>query len=78
MNASGSSITQSLMALPIAERVAIADQLYASIPEDWEGAADKAWLEEAEGRSVEMDTDPSKEMSYETFLAGIKAKPHQE
>jgi putative addiction module component (TIGR02574 family) len=68
------SINQSLFLLPIAERVAIADQLYASVPEDWQRETDQAWLAEAKRRSAEMDQDPSAEMSHEDFLAGIQLK----
>jgi putative addiction module component (TIGR02574 family) len=71
------SISQSLFLLPIAERVAIADQLYASVPEDWQRETDQAWLTEAERRSAEMDQDPGAEMSREEFLAGIQLKRGQ-
>jgi len=66
------AISQSLLELPIAERVALADQLYASVPEDWQREADKAWLREAERRSAEMDENPNSELSHEEFLAGIE------
>ena len=58
--------------LPIAERVAIADQLYASVPEDWQRETDQAWLSEAERRSTEMDDNPDAELSHDEFLAGIQ------
>ena len=66
------ALTQSLFSLPVAERVALADRLYASVPEDWQKAADQAWLEEATRRSEEMDTEPSMELSHEEFMAGLK------
>ncbi|GAA5136334.1 hypothetical protein GCM10023213_11170 [Prosthecobacter algae] len=65
------TLTETLFALPIAERVAIADRLYASVPEDWQKTVDQAWLEEAEWRAAEMETDSSTELSHEEFLAGI-------
>lgn len=68
------SISQSLFRLPIAERVALADQLYASVPEDWQRETDQAWLSEAERRSTEMDQDPKSELSHEEFLTGIQIK----
>lgn len=68
---SAATLTEILFALPIAERVAIADRLYASVPEDWQKTADQAWLEEAECRAAEMETDSSTELSQEEFLAGI-------
>ncbi len=71
------SISQSLFLLPIAERVAIADQLYASVPEDWQREADQAWLAEAERRSTEMNQDPDTEMSHEKFLSGIQVNRGQ-
>lgn len=69
---STAALTQSLLALPVAERVALADRLYASVPEDWQKAVDQAWLQEAERRSAEMDADPSLELSHEDFMAGLK------
>jgi putative addiction module component (TIGR02574 family) len=66
------SLSQPLLLLPVAERVAIADQLYASVPEDWQREADQAWLREAERRSIDMDSDPEQEVSHEVFLAGIQ------
>jgi len=74
---STSAISQSLFLLPIAERVSIADQLYASVPEDWQRETDQAWLAEAERRSTEMDQDPGMEMSHEEFLSGIQVKRGQ-
>ncbi len=70
MNAA--TLTQDLFSLPVAERVALADRLYASVPEDWQKAADQAWLDEASRRSAEMDADPSQELSHEAFMAGLK------
>lgn len=69
---STAALTQSLFSLPVAERVALADRLYASVPEDWQKTVDQAWLEEATRRSEEMDADPSVELSHEAFMAGLK------
>lgn len=69
---STAALTQSLFSLPVAERVALADRLYASVPEDWQKTVDRAWLEEATRRSEEMDADPSVELSHEAFMAGLK------
>lgn len=69
---STASYAQSLFTLPVAERITLADQLYASVPEDWRKSADDAWLNEAERRSIEMDGDPTTELSEEEFLAGMK------
>jgi hypothetical protein len=52
--------------------VALADKLYASVPEDWQKTVDQAWLEEATRRWEEMDADPSVELSHETFMGGLK------
>lgn len=71
---SNTTLAQSLFSLPVAERVALADQLYASVPEDWQRDVDQAWLDEAHRRSAEMDSDPSAEMSHEEFMAGIEYK----
>jgi putative addiction module component (TIGR02574 family) len=68
---SAATLSQTLFMLPIAERVAIADQLYASVPENWQRETDSAWLAEAEERSAEMDENPDAEMTHDAFLAGI-------
>jgi len=64
-------LDQTLLSLPVAERIDLADRLYASVPEDWQKTADQAWLDEATRRSAEMDADPACELSHEEFLAGI-------
>ncbi len=69
---STASLTQALLSLPVAERVALADQLYASVPEEWQKQVDQAWLDEAASRSAQMDADPSLELSHKEFLAGLK------
>lgn len=69
---STATLTQALFALPMAERIALADKLYASVPENWQQAVDEAWLKEAERRSAEMDADPSIALSYEEFMAGLE------
>lgn len=69
---STATLTDTLLSLPVAERVALADRLYASVPEEWQQTVDQAWLEEATKRSEEMDADPSLELSQEEFLAGLK------
>ncbi|MEZ5385338.1 MAG: addiction module protein [Prosthecobacter sp.] len=65
-------MTQELFSLPAAERIALADKLYASVPEDWQQAVDEAWLEEAERRSEEMDADPSTVLTHEEFMARLE------
>lgn len=69
---SKATLTQSLFSLPAAERAALADRLYASVPGDWRKTVDQAWLEEATRRSEEMDADPSLELSHEDFIAVLK------
>ncbi|MHB1080587.1 MAG: addiction module protein [Prosthecobacter sp.] len=69
---STATLTDTLLSLTVAERVALADRLYASVPEDWQQTVDRAWMEEATQRSEEMDADPSLELSHEDFLAGLK------
>jgi putative addiction module component (TIGR02574 family) len=78
MNAMSTAVLrQSLFALPLSERIALADQLYASVPDHWQRSADEAWLGEAERRSAEMDADTSLEITHEAFLAGIKTHSHR-
>ncbi len=69
---STATLTQTLFSLPVAGRVALADRLFSSVPEDWQQTVDHAWLEEATKRSKEMDADPSLELAHEEFLAGLK------
>ncbi len=69
-------MTQELLALPVADRITLADRLYASVPREWQELADRAWLDEAERRSVEMDVKPGMELSHEEFLAGLKHRSH--
>ncbi len=71
---STASLTQTLFSLPVAERVALADQLYASIPDEWQKQSDQAWLDEAGRRSREMDLNPDMELTHEEFLAGIQTR----
>lgn len=65
------TLPQPFADLPVSERITLADRLYASVPMDWQQSADKAWLDEAELRSAEMDADPNLEISYEAFVAGL-------
>ena len=69
---STASLNQALFTLPVAERVALADQLYASVPDDWQRETDQTWLKEAESRSAKMDAHPEAEMSQEEFVASIQ------
>ena len=69
---STATLTQALFALPTADRIALADQLYASVPGDWQQSADDAWLREAKRRSAEMDADPSTALTHEEFMAGLE------
>ena len=65
---SAAPLAEALLSLPVAERIALADRLYASIPGDWQKEADQACLQEAERRSVEMDADPTLEVSFDEFM----------
>lgn len=67
-------LTQTLFSLPVAERVALADRLYASVPDEWQKHSDQAWLDESARRSSEMDLNPEMELTHEEFLAGIQIK----
>lgn len=69
---STAALTQALLGLPTAVRVALVDKLYASVPEDWQREVDEAWLKEAERRSAEMDADPSIVLSYEELMTRLE------
>ena len=63
---------QTLFLLPVGERIALADQLHASVPSEWQKSVGQAWLEEAERRSAEMNEAPGMVLTHEEFLAGIE------
>jgi Putative addiction module component len=74
---SAADLTQAVFSLPVAQRIALADRLYASVPAEWQSEADRGWLDEAVARSAEMDADPSLEMSFEDFKKGVQtSQPH--
>ncbi|SKA77479.1 putative addiction module component, TIGR02574 family [Prosthecobacter debontii] len=70
-----STATQTLLALPMQERLALADQLHASVPANWQKEATEAWLKEAELRAAEMEANPGLEITHESFLARFKTCP---
>ena len=65
-------LTETLLSLPVTERVSLADKLYASIPSDWQAETDQSWLTEAESRSSEMEDDSRTSLSHEEFFMGIR------
>ncbi|MDB6139670.1 MAG: putative addiction module component, family [Verrucomicrobiaceae bacterium] len=69
---STATLPPAFLSLSVAERVALANQLYASLPEEWQKETDYAWLDEAARRSSEIDVDPGSGLSHEEFVAGIK------
>lgn len=71
---STAALVQTLFSLPVEERIELADELYASVPQDWQATGDEAWLKEAERRSAEMDTDPSSVLTEEEFFAGTNTR----
>jgi hypothetical protein len=75
---SNADLTNAVFSLPVAQRIALADRLYASVPPDWQTQADHAWMDEAMARSSEMDADPSLEMSFEDFKKGVQTSRPRE
>lgn len=63
-----------VFSLPLAERINLADRLYASVPEDFQTDADQAWLDEVERRSAEMDADSTCAGSFDDMIARIRSK----
>lgn len=59
MTATATSLLESVLALPEADRVAIADALLESLPEDLSDLDDDALEQELLRRSAEIDKDPS-------------------
>ncbi len=74
---SAAAFPESVFSLPVAERISLADRLYASVPDEWQQSADRAWLSEAERRAAEMDDDSSMELSQEEFFAGLQINRHR-
>ena len=65
MSPAAASLLNSAMSLPEAERLAIADALLSSVPEDATELDDVAFVEELRRRSEEMDIDPSAYIPWE-------------
>jgi putative addiction module component (TIGR02574 family) len=60
MTATATSLLESILALPEADRIAIAEALLSSLPEDVvQDLDDEAFAKELQRRSDEMDKDPS-------------------
>ncbi len=64
---SAQELTQSILSLPVSERIDIADQIYASVPDAWQNSVEAEWKAEIEKRIHEMDTDPEASISFEDF-----------
>jgi putative addiction module component (TIGR02574 family) len=67
------SIPESIFELPIEDRITLADRLYASVPSEWQGWADREWLREVERRDAELDANPAMELTHEQFLAEFQS-----
>lgn len=65
MSPTADSLLKSALSLPEAERVAIADALLSSLPDDEVDADEEAFLKELHRRSEEMDNDPSASIAWE-------------
>lgn len=59
MTATAKSLLESALALPESERMAIAEALFDSVPEEFVELDDEAFAQELRRRSEEMDKDPS-------------------
>ncbi len=59
-----------LVKLPVAERLALIDELWASIPET-EVAATEAQMKDAQSRLRELKADPSLGLTYEQLKARL-------
>lgn len=68
MNATYESVLTTAMQLEPQDRCRIASSLWESI-RSWKPAADEDLEAVLDQREAEMDADPSKEVSHETFLA---------
>tara|TARA_R110002049_G_scaffold160236_2_gene325322 strand:- start:2933 stop:3163 length:231 start_codon:yes stop_codon:yes gene_type:complete len=68
---STNELTASILALPVSERIRLADELYASVPDEWQAGVDQAWLEEVEKRDREMDENPDACLTFDEFKAAF-------
>lgn len=59
MSPAGTTLLESALALPEQERLAIADALLSSLPEESPELDDASFAEELQRRSDEMEKDPS-------------------
>lgn len=64
------STATELAKLPVAERLALIDELWASIPES-EVAASEAQMNEAQSRLRELQANPSLGLTYEQLKARL-------
>ena len=71
---STAALEHAVFSLSLAERITLADRLYASVPEQEQTAADRAWLAEAERRDAEMDADPSMGLDFDEVISSIRQK----
>lgn len=71
---SSAALEYAVFSLPLAERIVLADRLYASVPEEVQSAADRAWVAEAERRDAEMDADPSMGLDFDEVISSIRQK----
>lgn len=71
---STAALEHAVFSLPVAERITLADRLYASVPEEVQTAADRAWLAEAERRDAEMEADPSIGLDFDEVISSIRQK----
>ena len=59
MTATAKSLLESALALPESERMAIAEALFESLPDDLAELDDEAFAQELRRRSEEMKNDPN-------------------
>lgn len=71
---STAALEHAVFSLSFAERITLADRLYASVPEQEQTAADRAWLAEAERRDAEMEADPSMGLDFDEVISSIRQK----
>ena len=71
---STAALEHAVFSLPVAERITLADRLYASVPEEVQTAADRAWLAVAARRDAEMDADPSMGLDFDEVISSIRQK----
>lgn len=74
MNAQAAQLYEKALALPEADRAALAEKLYASVDQGFDPEVEEAWSEEIKRRMEEIDSGKVKMIPGEQVLQKLQAK----